>query len=185
MSACLGHYSKPWLLGGREAYPPTLAVDTCSSRRANGELFRSGGSFYVALGRCYSLGFAGVNPGRCNNRQAPILYLLVKPITRVGLLPVTMIQTHLRLRCPRRLARRDVRIGFPNNLLFTPLCGLRISRYRRGDAVPRSQRIGNCAQCRASSCQGCAAPCLSFPNGTGFERTDRTLPAELFGHSTV
>lgn len=123
----------------------------------------------------------GVNPGRCNIRQAPSLHLLVKPITRVGLLPVTMIQTHLRLRCPWRPARRDVQIGFPDYLLFTPLCGLRISRYRRGDAVPRSPGIGNCAQHRASSCQGSDHLAFHPQAYACFERTDRTLPASLFG----
>lgn len=178
-SAYLGHYSKPWLLGG--SYPPTLAVDTCSSRRANGELLRSGGSFYVALGRCYSPGFAGVNSGRCNNRQVPILYLLVKPITRVGLLPVTMIQTHLRLRCPWRLASRDVRIGFPINLLFTPLCGLRISRYRRGDAFPVHRGLGIAPNIEPPVVKVVFHPTFHPQAYACFERTDRTLPAGLSG----
>ena len=182
-SAYLGHCSKPWLLGG--SCPPVLAGDTCSSRRAVGGLLRSGGSVCVALGRCYSPGFAGVNPGRCDSRQAPSLYLLVKPITRVGLFLITMIQTHLRLRCPWRLARRDVRIGFPVDLLFTPLCGLRISRYRRGDAVPRSLGIGNCAQHRASSCQGSDHLAFHLQAYAGFERTDRTLRADMFGQDTA
>ena len=120
-----------------------------------------------------------VNPGRCDSRQAPSLYLLVKPITRVGLFLITMIQTHLRLRYPWRPARRDVRIGFPVDLLFTPLCGLRISRYRRGDAIPRSLGAGNLAQHRASSCQG--SDHLAFhPQACAcFERTDRTSPIKI------
>jgi hypothetical protein len=151
------------------------------SRRATDGLLRSGGSFCVAVGRCYAErpGFAGVNPGRCDSRQAPSLYRLVKPITRVGLFLITMIQTHLRLRYPWRLARRDVRIGFPDDLLFTPLCGLRISRYRRGDAIPRSLGAGNLAQHRASSCQG--SDHLAFhPQACAcFERTDRTSPIKI------
>jgi hypothetical protein len=45
-------------------------------------------------------GFFGVNPGQSYICQAAILYLLVKPITHVGLFMITMIQMHIRLRYP-------------------------------------------------------------------------------------
>jgi hypothetical protein len=95
-----------------------------------------------------------VNPGQKGNCQAPILYHFGQAHNPRRLVVADDDSLTHSLMLPIATYWQGFFSWVLNVLLFTPLYGLMVIRYRRGDAFHCSRAVGNYAQLRASSCQG-------------------------------
>jgi len=88
-------------------------------------------------------GFLGVYLGQLQTCPALILAVLAQAHNRVGLPKLTTIQSWVRVPIHRQLCAMDSR-RIPSDHLLSPLCGLMVSRYRRGYAFTSTPEGRNC-----------------------------------------
>ena len=96
------------------------------------------------MGGWYSApGLAGVNPGHKSGCQAPILSLLGKPLTYVGLVMLTM--PHHTFACASRddLLPGMFQVGSEGTWFSSRESRLMIGRYPGEDAVLGSHEVGD------------------------------------------
>src|SRR5262245_46678367 len=124
----------PWLLR-QSSRQPACGGRLLPSRplgRARCRFPRSGRPFCVALGPCSPPGLAGVDAG-----LYPVCQPHIRPHFGQAANPRRLVwandgSSHIRSRCPWLPAPRCAPVGFGPDLVLSPLCGLRVSRYRRG-----------------------------------------------------
>jgi len=133
---------KPWLLG--ESLPVPYAVDTCSElRTARGYSVPP-----LRLTRCEgphsSPGFFGGSLGRLQNRPAHSLAVLAQADNPCRLVQRNDDSDVDSSACPYTALLDGILRRILSDRLFSPLLGLMVSRYPRGDAVtstPEGQEL--------------------------------------------
>jgi hypothetical protein len=174
----------PWLLG--ESLPVPYAVDTCSGLRTA----RGSSVPPLRVTRCEgphaSPGFFGGALGRWQSRPAHSLAFVAQADN-----PCRLVQRHDdsdvdASACPYTALLDGIPRRMLRDRLFSPLCGLMVSRYRRGDAVtstPEGQELPLHGDEVSKDPMLLTLYPLSSCGEGSFRETDRTCKALLGGDS--
>jgi hypothetical protein len=133
VSISAGFPSGVGFLGNPTTVP--YPVDTSSSRRTTQGYSVPHLRLTLPVGPHSSPGFSGVSLGRLQNRPALILALLAQADNPRRLVPRNDDSTMGSCTCPYATVLNGIPGRIPSDHLLSPLCGLRISRYRRGYAL--------------------------------------------------
>jgi hypothetical protein len=120
-------------LGNPTAVP--YAVDTSSTWRTTQGYSVPHHRVSLCVGPHSSPGFSGVSLGRLQTRPALILALLAQAHNPRRLVPPNDDSNVNSSACPCTALLDGILSRILSNRLLSPLCGLRVSRYRRGYAL--------------------------------------------------
>jgi hypothetical protein len=117
--------------------PTTVSypVDTCSALSTTRGYSVPHHRMSLCVGPHSSPGFSGVSLSRLQTRSALILAILAVADNPRRLLPHNDDSTMGSCACPCTALLDGIRSRILRDRLLSPLCGLRISRYRRGYAL--------------------------------------------------